>query len=92
MRLGKAARSVARTGPSSEVGVWIAAAMLGYRERGGSRAAAACLHGAALMLDRAAVEEAMAVVARVTEVAMVAAAARVVEEARVVVEAITVRA
>ena len=52
--------------------------MLGYREREASRAAAACLHGAAPVLGRV--------------VGDPAAAARAVEEAMVAVEAVAVRA
>jgi len=63
VHLGKASRSVARTGPSLEVGAWIAAAMLGGRAREASRAAAACLRGAAALLGRVAGDPAAAVMA-----------------------------
>lgn len=67
MCLAKASGRVARTGPSLGVGAWIAAATLGGRARGASRAAA-CLQGVVPGVDRVAedpAEAAMAVVARV---------------------------
>jgi len=71
VRLDKTGRSVARTGPSLEVGAWIAAAMLRGRARGAFRAVAACPRGAAPVLGRVVgvpVEEAVVVEATVAEV------------------------